>query len=176
MTIRFASSVTFTKTYLPLPPPPTSIKQPASSRTVTVVSRCRRLPVGGSVVNIVLLSVVEIEATWTRPEERGRARVGKAQYRERAPLCQLHYVPLQCHVKWQAVSPKGPGAFFPFVACQSSATSGLSVWNRLRDDILELPKGWQKSFSQKVFVWLNKTISKTAKQCTCRVFILQIPE
>lgn len=24
---------------------------------------------------------------------------------------------------------------FPFVACQSSPTSGLSVWNRLRDDI-----------------------------------------
>lgn len=174
MTIRFASSVTFTKSYLP----PTPIKRPASSRTVTVLSRCRRAPVGVSVVNIVLLSVVEIEATWPRPEERGRARVGKAQYRERAPLCQLHYVPLQCHVKWQAVSPKGPGAFFPFVACQYSATSGLSVWNRLRDDILELPKGWQKSFSQKVFVWLNKTISKTAKQCTCRkyVFILPIPE
>lgn len=52
-----------------------------------------------SVANIVLLSADEAEARWLRPEEPGRARVGKAQCREGAPLCQLHYVALRCHVK-----------------------------------------------------------------------------
>lgn len=58
---------------------------------------CR--PAGVSVVNIVLLSADEAEARWLRPEEPGRARVGKAQCREGPPLCQLHYVPLRHHVK-----------------------------------------------------------------------------
>lgn len=58
---------------------------------------CR--PAGISVVNIVLLSADEAEARWLRPEEPGRARVGKAQCREGPPLCQLHYVPLRHHVK-----------------------------------------------------------------------------
>lgn len=141
MTIRFVSSVTFTKSYLPSHQTGSEFSDGDSSN-----GGCSLAPVGVSVGNIALQSVLEIEATWPRPEELGSAPVGKAQYRERALRCQLHYVPLQCHVKWQAVSPKGPGAFFPFVACQSLATSGLSVWNRLRDDILELPKGRRQSF------------------------------
>lgn len=39
------------------------------------------MPLGLSAVNIVLLRVDEVEATWPRPEESGRAWVGKAQYR-----------------------------------------------------------------------------------------------
>lgn len=56
-------------------------------------------PAGVSVVNIVLLSADEAEARWLRPEEPGRARVGKAQCRGGPPLCQLHYVPLPHHAK-----------------------------------------------------------------------------
>lgn len=40
-----------------------------------------------SVANIVLLSADEAEARWLRPEEPGRARVGKAQCRERGRRC-----------------------------------------------------------------------------------------
>lgn len=39
------------------------------------------MPFGLSVVNIVLLREVEVEASWPRPEESGRAWVGKAQCR-----------------------------------------------------------------------------------------------
>uniref|UniRef100_A0A3Q0RT29 Uncharacterized protein n=1 Tax=Amphilophus citrinellus TaxID=61819 RepID=A0A3Q0RT29_AMPCI len=54
------------------------------------------MPLGLSVVNIVLRSVDEVEASWPRPEESGRAWVGKVQYRGGpampASLCGLMYV------------------------------------------------------------------------------------
>lgn len=76
----------------------TAYKEPASS--VPASGRgtmCR--PAGVSVGNIVLLSADEAEACWLRPEEPAQARVGKAQCREGAPPCQLHYVALRRHVK-----------------------------------------------------------------------------
>lgn len=52
-----------------------------------------------------------------------------------------------CDAMWNDRSCHGKArGLFPFMACQSSPTSGLSVWNRLRDDILELPKGRQRSW------------------------------
>lgn len=91
MTIRFVSSVTLAKSYLP--------SHQAGSESSDGDSGCSLAPVGVSVGNIALQSALEIEATWPRPEELGAGPVGKAQYRERALRCQLHYVPLQCHVK-----------------------------------------------------------------------------
>lgn len=70
------------------------------------------MPPGLSVVNIVLLSVDEVETSWPRPEESGRAWVGKAQYRGGpampASLC-APAMPCEmtgCVTKW-------PGGFFP---------------------------------------------------------------
>lgn len=57
------------------------------------------MPLGLSVVNIALRSEDEVEASWPRPEESGRAWVGKAQYRGGARQCQLHYAALHRHVK-----------------------------------------------------------------------------
>lgn len=70
------------------------------------------MPAGESVVNIVLLSVDEIEATWLRPEERGSSWVGKAQYRGGAAMPASLCAPaMACEMTGRVT--KGPGAFFP---------------------------------------------------------------
>lgn len=70
------------------------------------------MPLGLSVANIVLLSVGEVEASWPRPEESGRAWVGKAQYRGgRAVPASLCGTALPCEMTGRVT--KRPGAFFP---------------------------------------------------------------
>lgn len=104
----------------------------------------------------------ETEASWPRPEERAagpgwekhNAEEGAAAMpaRLRAPARAM-WNDRPCHRKARGL--------FPFMACQSSPTSGLSVWNRLRDDIFELPKGWRRSslvfFSVLFFFFLPRT-------------------
>lgn len=70
------------------------------------------MPVGVSVVNIVLLSVDEVEASWPRPEERGRAWVGKAQYRGGPAMPASLCAPaMPCEMTGRVT--ERPGAFFP---------------------------------------------------------------
>lgn len=70
------------------------------------------MPLGVSVVNIVLLSLDEIDASWPRPEESGRAWVGKAQYRGGPAMPASLCAPaMPCEMTGRVT--KGPGAFFP---------------------------------------------------------------
>lgn len=70
------------------------------------------MPLGVSAVNIVLLSVDEIEASWPRPEESGRAWVGKAQYRGGPAMPASLCAPaMPCEMT--GCVTKRPGAFFP---------------------------------------------------------------
>ncbi len=70
------------------------------------------MPLGVSVVNIVLLSVDEDVASWLRPEERGKAWVGKAQYRGGPALPASLCAPAPpCEMTGHVT--KRPGAFFP---------------------------------------------------------------
>lgn len=70
------------------------------------------MPLGFSVVNIVLLSVNEVVASWLRSEESGRAWVGKAQYRGGPAMpASLCGTAMPCEMTGRVT--KGPEAFFP---------------------------------------------------------------
>lgn len=84
------------------------------------------MPLGLSAVNIVLRSVDEVEASWPRPEESGRAWVGKVQYRGGpampASLCGLA---MACEMTSRVT--KGPGAFFPLWPVKAHQLVALSL-------------------------------------------------
>lgn len=101
---------------------------------------CRR-PAGVSVANIVLLSADEAEARWLRPEEPGRARVGKAQCQRggAAMPASLCGPAMPCEMTGRVM--ERPGAFFPswpvrapqLVGSQFETDWEMTFWNFLRD-------------------------------------------